>query len=241
MRDSRDAFGWEIHDFFKNKTGCEIVERDDGYIESGAGPRIYFSQYRDWPVPVQKAMGYVRGRVLDIGCGAGRHALYVQQRGCDVLGTDNSPRAIAVCRSRGLRRARVVPISRLTKKLGRFDTVVMLGNNFGLFGSVTQARRLLKRFHGMTSDRGRIIAETLDPYRTTVPEHRMYHRRNRKRGRMAGQVRIRCRYKTRATPWFDYLFVSKSEMKKILQGTGWKVEKFLSGRHSYVAIIGKDR
>jgi cyclopropane fatty-acyl-phospholipid synthase-like methyltransferase len=38
----------------------------------------------------KKSMGYVKGRtVLDIGCGPGRHALYLQnERGFDVLGID---------------------------------------------------------------------------------------------------------------------------------------------------------
>jgi len=57
---------------------------------------------------------------------------------------------------------------------------------------------------------------------------------------MSGQIRIRIRFQDRATPWFDYLFVSPREMKDVLSGTGWKATRFIDGdRASYVAIIDK--
>ena len=58
---------------------------------------------------------------------------------------------------------------------------------------------------------------------------------------MSGQVRIRVRYKKYATPYFDYLMVSKEEMKKILKDTGWKIKKFISEKDAmYIAIIEKE-
>jgi hypothetical protein len=116
----------------------------------------------------------------------------------------------------------------------------MLGNNFGLFANFRRARWLLKRFQGITSSKARIIAESMDPYQTDDPVHLEYHKFNRKRGRMAGQARLRIRYKKHATPWFDYLLVSKDEMKSILKGTGWQVKRFIDTEGPvYTAIIEK--
>ncbi|OLD14136.1 MAG: hypothetical protein AUI97_02460 [Crenarchaeota archaeon 13_1_40CM_3_52_17] len=57
---------------------------------------------------------------------------------------------------------------------------------------------------------------------------------------MAGELRIRVRYKKYATPWFDYLIVSKKEMKQMLVGTGWKVKRFVSSKGPvHVGIIEK--
>jgi hypothetical protein len=95
----------------------------------------------------------------------------------------------------------------------------MLGNNFGLFGNFNKARKLLKKFNKMTSRNALIIAESNDPYATTNPDHLEYHQINRIKGRMAGQVKIRIRYKKIKSRWFDYLLVSKQEMEKILDGT----------------------
>ena len=246
LKDHQDAFGHEMYDYFMSNEGrqdiIEIVERDDGYIDVSEGAKVYFSEYKDWPSHEKKAMRYVRDKVLDIGSGAGRHSLYLQRKGLGVLGIDNSPLSIEVCKLRGLRNAQVISINQISSKLGVFDTILMLGNNFGLFGSIEAARRLLKKLSKMTSENGRIIAESNDIYRTKVPEHLSYHEFNRKRGRMAGQIRLRVRYKKYATPWFDYLMVSKEEMEDILDGTDWEVGKFIDSDGSlYIAIIDKKR
>jgi SAM-dependent methyltransferase len=219
------------------------VERDDGYIDpSPTLPKYYLSEYKDWTPREKKAVQYAKGRILDIGSGGGRWSLYLQKKGHDVLAVDNSPLAIKVCKLRGVHNGIVKPISEIDSRLGKFDTILMIGNNFGLFGSFKRARKLLKLFYGMTNPNARIIAESLDIYKRPVdPLHRQYHLRNRKLGRMPGQVRMRLRYRTFATPWFDYLLVSKSEMKKILQGTGWRISRFISGDGpAYVAIMEKE-
>ena len=240
MRNDCDAYGHELYDFYLGKDVGEIVERDDGYIESSGGPQAYFAEYKDWHSYEKKAIRYARGCVLDIGCGAGRHSVYLQNKGHDVLGIDVSPLALKVCKSRGLKRTRNTSITRISAQLGTFDTILMLGNNFGLFGGFKRARWLLKRFHNMTSDDARIIAASLDPYDTNEPLHLAYHRRNRKKGRMGGQLRIRVRYQTYATPWFDYLIVSRPEMRRILEGTGWHLAHVCeSGGPIYIAIIEK--
>ena len=116
----------------------------------------------------------------------------------------------------------------------------MLGNNFGLFANPQRARRLLRRLGRMTSKDARIIAETLDPYNTDEPSHLTYHERNRRRGRMPGQIRMRIRYRQYRSPWFDYLFVSKDEMHTIVEGTGWTITRFFdSGDSLYVAMMEK--
>ncbi len=238
----QDAFGHALLDYVGGKGSLvDFAERDDGYIDVSGNRRAYLATYANWPPHHKRAMKYVRGRVLDIGCGAGRHALHLQQRGLDVQGVDVSPLAIRVCKLRGLKKARVMSISQVSSKLGRFDTMLMLGANFGLFESRKKAKWLLQRLYSATTESARIIAESRDPYRTTEPFHLEYHRLNRRRGRMAGQVRIRIRYRKYATPWFDYLFVSRDEMRKILDGTGWTVARFLSSKGPmYIAIIQKE-
>jgi hypothetical protein len=116
----------------------------------------------------------------------------------------------------------------------------MMGNNFGLFGSFSKARRLLRAMHRITSGDARIVAETLDPYRTKNPNHLAYHRRNRRRGRMSGQIRLRVRFGRLKGNWFDYLFVSKDELIAILDGTGWRLVKTLRSPGAvYIAVIEK--
>jgi cyclopropane fatty-acyl-phospholipid synthase-like methyltransferase len=239
--DQQDAFGELVSAYYNGKDVIEIVERDDGLIGTSAGPHAYFLEYDQWPEHYKTAIQLVHGRVVDVGSGAGRISLFLQKQGYEVLATDNSPKALKVCQLRGVIKTALCPITQLNSRVGIFDSIVMFGNNFGLFGNFKRAKWLLKRFHRMTSAQGRIIAESNDVYATDDPIHLAYHQRNRQRGRMAGQLRLRVRYQNLKTPWFDYLIVSQSEMKEIIQGTGWVIRQFINSEGpQYIAIIDKE-
>ena len=233
-----DAFGHALLDHLEGRGGVELIERSDGYIDVSAGAEAYFAE----PTGAQAEVAdRATGRVLDAGCGAGRYALYLQERGRDVVGIDASPLAVEVCRRRGVHDVRLLTLDQVDASLGRFDTMVMLGNNFGLMGSRGRARRTLRRLRDVLRPDGRIIAQTLDPYRTDDPDHLAYHARNRAKGRMGGQIRMRVRYRAYRTPWFDYLFVSPDELAALADGTGWRVGELVAGDGpNYVAILERE-
>jgi SAM-dependent methyltransferase len=240
MKPAEDAYGCLMLDHFEGRPAVEIVERDDGLIMVNRGPMMYFEPIRRWPRPESAAMRLVRGKVLDVGCGAGRVALHLQNRGFDVVGIDLSPGAIRVAKARGLRKARVMALDDVDPTLGHFDTVVMFGNNFGLFESRRGAVRRLRRLSRVTTPAARILASSRDPYKTADPIHLAYHRRNRARGRMGGQLQLRVRHRKSATPWFDYLLVSPAEMEQLAAEGGWRVTRTLGdGEQYYVGVLEK--
>lgn len=240
LRDEEDAMGHLMWEHFQGQEVREVVEREDGFIDVTNGPAAYFAPYEEWAHHEQRAMRFARGRVLDIGVGAGRHALHLQDRGFDVTGVDVSPLALRVSRERGLKQTQGAAVTQVSRRMGTFDTLLMMGNNVGLFATPRRMRWLLRRFATMTRENARIIGETRDVYQTEIPEHLAYHAWNRRRGRMSGQVRIRVRYKKYATPWFDYLMLSRDELSTLLEGTAWKVHRFIEPEGElYVAILEK--
>lgn len=242
MKTSQDAYGKQLLAQYNQKTAtAEIIERDDNYIDFGSDDGLYFTEYKQWSDSERQLIDKARGKILDIGCGAGRHSLYLQKRGFDVTGIDNSPGAIKVCKLRGLKKAFVRPIGEIDKfKTDLFDTILMLGNNFGLLGDAENAKKLLKKMSQITKPDAQIIAGTRNPYITDDADHLEYHKLNKKRGRMAGQIRMRIRYRKTVGEWFDYLFVSPEEMRDILSDTDWQIKEFIgSERADYFAVIGK--
>jgi SAM-dependent methyltransferase len=223
-----DAFGQMLLD----GADTEIIERDDGFLDSAKF--LYFAPVTQWPAVERRALRWVRGRVLDAGLGAGRVALELQRRGRSVVGIDISPGAVEVARERGVRDVRLLAFEEVDDSIGQFDTIVMLGNNFGLFGSPSKARRLLRRLRPLAD---RIVAASIDPHATEDPAHLAYQERNRGRGRMAGQLRLRVRYRDLIGPWFDYLFVSPDEMASILEGTHWRITRLLQSSSAYYVAI----
>jgi len=238
MGDFPDAFGRALHAYaLGRRDAATIIERDDGLLDVDpcAG---YFAPAEDWPERQRKVMALARGRVLDIGCGAGRHALYLQARGHEVVGIDESPLAVALCRERGLRHSKVLRVTKVAAGMGRFDTLLMLGNNFGLFGNPRRGRWLLRRLSCLCGQGARLIAESLDLRKTDDPVHLAYHARNRQRGRPPGQVHIRVRYRQYVNPWFEYWLAAREEMVALTEGTGWVVNQVIADNGpAYVALM----
>ena len=240
-----DVFGQELWNSYNNKLSFQVVERDDGYVQIDQDAHLYFKGYKYWKKTEKLAIKYATGYTLDIGCGAGRALLYLQERGHRSLGIDTSRLSIKVCKLRGIKNARLMDINNINKfRPASFDSILLFGNNFGLLENHIKAKKLLKIMYKITSKNGVIIAESRDPYITDNPVHLKYHKTNLRKNRMAGQLRLRVRFMQYSTKWFDYLYVSKKEMKDLLNETGWKIKRFIDSEDfnnngQYIAIIEK--
>ncbi len=235
-----DAFGHALMEYWCGGDSLHVVERDDGYVDP-CETSTYFSAFRAWQPYLRQALRFVRGRVVDVGCGAGRHVQYLQRRGYDVTGIDPSPLAVKVCRMRGVRKVQRASLEDLPKGRTRYDTFLFFGNNFGLFGSRSYARTMLRQLHRCSTPQARIIAECRNPYKTSEHAHLRYNSDSFKRGRMFGQIRIRVRFRQYTDPWFDYLFVSPEEMRQLVNGTGWRVRRIIGHGAQYAAVIEKEK
>lgn len=233
-----DVFGRALLDWANGGIAPEIVEREDGFTQSGAGPEVYLSSPRGWPVAERQALRLVRGKVLDVGCGAGRVALALQERGAEVVGLDWSPRAVEAARLRGVRNVRRGSIHHLDRLISQFDALVLFGNNFGLFETPEHAREVLSAWARNAQPGTKIFLESTSAYFGGAPGFdRSYYRRNRDLGRPPGSARLRYRYDGLTGEWFTWLFVSQKEMRSILRGTGWRFVRVFKGEVSepYVA------
>jgi len=238
LRSEQDAYGQILLAVFEGRKAQEIMERDDGLIYCG-DPSDYFAPYARWPGLEKRAMRFVRGRVLDVGCGAGRVALHLQEREHDVVAIDSSPLAVEVAKKRGVRKAKVLSLADIDESLGSFDTILVLRNNFGLVGTKAGARRLLRRLHGLTGDEARIVTDSVDPDRDENAAWRTYRPRSGGKRRPVAQ-RLRVRWLNYATPWFHYLMFSPSDLERLVHGTGWHVHRVLEDDSSrFVAILEK--
>jgi tellurite methyltransferase len=109
------------------------------------------------------ALPFMRGRVLDLGCGLGNLALEAARRGCEVLAIDASP--TAVTRIRDTAAAERLPVQVELADLAHYriaaeyDTIVAIG--LLMFFPEPRARELLGAIRDHVRPGGRAIVNVL--------------------------------------------------------------------------------
>jgi SAM-dependent methyltransferase len=147
-----DAFGLALLDMAAGRPEPTVIERDDGFI--GIDATDYVASLDDL---AHWALDRAVGRVLDVGAGAGRASLALQERGQDVVALDLSPGAILACRRRGVRAVYLGSVERAAAEatLGTFDSALLLGSNLSLLGSPAAAAGFLAALGDLLRPGGR--------------------------------------------------------------------------------------
>jgi len=224
---------------YKGEPSTHSTERDDGYINE-VDASMYFAPYDEWPEYEREAMLEARGRVLDVGLGAGRHSLWLQEKGHEVVGIDVSPLAVEVSRLRGVRDPRVMDATEMDFPADHFDTIILMGANLGIVGDVPVIQKVLSNLDRITKPDAIIVGSTRDPLKTGNPAHLAYHEMNRRRGKPPGFVRIKVNFRGVKGEWFDFLMMGEKLLAEVLEPTTWEVSKIYgSGKADYNAILSR--
>jgi len=95
--------------------------------------------------------------VLDVGCGTGRLAAELQERGCRVWGIDPSPEMVAAAKRRGVH-AKVARAEQLPFKEAWFERAVLW-----LTVHLLDRHRAFAELHRVLAADGRVVIATFDP------------------------------------------------------------------------------
>jgi len=157
----KDLLGKAIVDFYSDNF-LEEVLTETSISEEDILPISYlFRSYKEMPPLEKKALDKSFGNILDIGCGAGSHALYLQEtKKNSVTAIDISAGAIEVVKKRGLKDAFQKDVFELKDK--KYDTILMLMNGTGIFGTYKSVPEKLTHLKNLLTDNGQILIDSTD-------------------------------------------------------------------------------
>lgn len=156
-----DPMGAAIRDYHLRGKAARLRVMSSMFDEDEMPVDHLFRTFDNMPHLEQKALNMAYGKVLDIGAGAGCHALALQERGMDVKAIDISPLSCEVMKERGIKDVECVNL--FCKQLqGKYDTLLLLMNGTGIAGKLSQLPTLLNRLKELLSEEGQILIDSSD-------------------------------------------------------------------------------
>lgn len=231
----KDLFGTAILDYQTNNFPEDIITETTISEADAMEVSYLFRSYKEMPKLEQEALQLAKGKILDVGCGAGSHSLYLQEKGLEVTSIDISENAIKACALRGVQNAQVQNVLDLDPK-DKFDTILLLMNGTGIFGTLDQTSKYLQILKSLLAPNGQILVDSSDIiYMFDEDEDGSkwvsadaYY----------GELTFTISYKNQTEEAFSWLYLDYNTLQNAAHANGLECELILEGEHfDYLARL----
>ena len=194
-----------------------------------------FRSLRDMPVLERKALDLAKGKILDVGAGAGCHALALQKQNKDVTAIDISPLSCEAMLQRGISKVQCVNLFDEGFK-EEFDTILLLMNGTGIAGKICNLPKLFKRLKKLLTPNGQILIDSSDLKYSYENEDGSFD--IDLNANYYGEVDYQMVYKNIEGEPFDWLYVDFPLLSTIANANGLHAELIAEGDHyDYLARL----
>lgn len=222
-----DILGHAMLDYYNNNYTEDIIT-ESTISEADEMPLPYlFRTFKEMPQLEQKAMQLTKGNVLDVGCGAGSHSLYIQNvKKLDVTAIDISKGAAEVTALRGVKNAEYKNLFDVSEK---YDTILLLMNGIGLCGKLERINVFLQHLKNLLATDGQILLDSSDiSYMFDQDDEGGFWVNP---DEYYGEVEFTMSYKGETSATFDWLYLDFNTLQNACHTNGLDCELVLEGEH----------
>ena len=166
-----------------------------------------------------RSLELCRGRVLDVGSGAGRHSLALQELGHEVVAIDVSPICAALCSERGVLDARTFDVMKLEHQdqLGCFDSIFFGMQTIGVAGGIEPLEELLRRLKPCLSPGGELVVDSSELREAWDGDQE-------DRAATRGEIVLSTRYRGCRGDAFPWVYLAEDDFMDVAQRAGYEME-----------------
>lgn len=235
LTEREDPMGAAIRDYFRQGKSAQLKVLSSLFDDDEMPVAHLFRSYDEMPPLEQRALNEARGKVLDVGAGAGCHALALQERGLDVTAVDISPLSCETMKERGIANVECVNIFN-QRFQERFDTLLLLMNGTGIAGKLSRLPQLLSRLKQLMNPGAQIFIDSSDLRYVYEDENGVLD--VDLDGAYYGEVDYQMTYRNIIGKSFDWLYVDSVVLAECCRQCGLKCEILAQGNHyDYLARI----
>lgn len=231
----KDPMGAAILDYQKYGKAQRLRVLSSMFDEDEMPVAHLFRTISNMPMLEQKALSLAKGKVLDVGAGAGCHALALQEKGYEVKAIDISPLSCEAMRLRGVKSVECINL--FDKQLATgYDTILLLMNGTGIAGKIANLSALLLRLKELLNENGQILIDSSDLKYIYENEDGSFD--IDLNAAYYGEVDYQMIYKDIKGNSFDWLYVDYPLLKTIAESTGLHAQLIAEGEHyDYLAKL----
>lgn len=174
------------------------------------------------------ALETCRGRILDVGAGAGCHSLVLQSRGLDVDAIDISPGCVEVMRRRGVKKSYHSNILELRNS--RYDTVLILMNGIGISGSLDGLNLFLQHLDTLLAPKGQLLVDSTDLTGIFLEQGEEAYDEE---GGYCGETDLVMVYKGLRSDPFNWVYVDFKLLHTICNFHGFRCDKLIETKEKH--------
>ncbi len=235
LTEREDPMGAAIRDYFRQGKSAQLKVLSSLFDDDEMPVAHLFRSYHEMPPLEQRALNEARGKVLDVGAGAGCHALALQERGFDVTAVDISPLSCETMKERGVANVECVNIFN-QRFQERFDTLLLLMNGTGIAGKLSRLPQLLSRLKQLMNPGAQILIDSSDLRYVYEDEDGVLDVDFD--GAYYGEVDYQMTYRNIIGKSFDWLYADSVVLAECCRQCGLKCEILAQGNHyDYLARI----
>lgn len=235
LTEREDPMGAAIRDYFRQGKSAQLKVLSSLFDDDEMPVAHLFRSYHEMPPLEQRALNEARGKVLDVGAGAGCHALALQERGFDVTAVDISPLSCETMKERGIANVECVNIFN-QRFQERFDTLLLLMNGTGIAGKLSRLPQLLSRLKQLMNPGAQILIDSSDLRYVYEDENGVLDVDFN--GAYYGEVDYQMTYRNIIGKSFDWLYADSVVLAECCRQCGLKCEILAQGNHyDYLARI----
>ena len=232
MTSNKDPMGRAISEYYMTGSAERLRVFSPMFEEDEMPLQVLFRKYEEMPIIEQKALEMTRGKVLDVGAGAGCHSLVLQERGLDVTAIDISPLSVETMRQRGVGKVLEKDFFSLE---GTYDTILMLMNGIGIVGTLKRLPVFFGHLGLILASGGQLLCDSSDiGYLFEDEEGRFDYPGT---GYYGEQV-FHLQYKDTVGEPFPWLYIDKHALAEEARKNGFVTEIVVEGdQHDFLARI----
>jgi len=228
----KDPVGKAIWDFANTRKPADIIVSSDLCEDDIIPVEVLFRNFEDMPLLEQKAMELCRGKILDVGAGAGPHAKYLDDKGFDVYSIDKSKGAVDYLKSCDLKAENIDFFD--FKETG-FDTILLLMNGIGISGNLQNLENTLKHAKTLIKPGGQILCDSSDvSFLYDEEDGSFWMDLN---AEYYGNFKFQMHYKKCNSEPFDWLFVDYDHLHTAAMECGLTGKRIAESDHHYLAQL----